>query len=133
MTYLCKFDNKGYRTETLLSVDYSDEQKAEMLKDGYVEISEEEWAYYVGNMGMGDNGTGYIRKNGKPVSAPAIVPSVDEQINVLTVDYESARKELASAYIQCMLDGDVDTQAEIQVEINALKEQYVADMKKLEG
>ena len=70
--YLAKFDENGNRTATYISAEYTDEQKQEMYADGFVDLSEEDWNYYVGNMGAGDNGTGYIRDavTGKPVSAP---------------------------------------------------------------
>ena len=48
-TYLCKFDLNGFRRETYLSCEYTDEQKAEMIAQGFVEIDEDEWNYYVGN------------------------------------------------------------------------------------
>ena len=61
-TYLCKFDTNGRRTETLLTCEFTDEEKAEKLKQGYIEIDEEEWSYYVGNKGQG-KGIGSGRKH----------------------------------------------------------------------
>lgn len=71
MAYLAKFDDSGACRAIYLADTKSAEETV-----GCVEISDEEWAYYIGNRGMGDNGTGYIRdpKTGKPVSAPPAPP-----------------------------------------------------------
>lgn len=72
--YLCKFDDSGNRTEARLSTEFTDEQIEEMKAGGYIAVPDDEWAFYSGDNGMGDNGTGYIRdtETGKPVSAPPI-------------------------------------------------------------
>ena len=71
---LSKFDTEGVRVSTVLSgVHYTtNEERQGYINDGYIPISDEDYQHYVGNRGMGDNGTGYIRdpKTGKPVSAP---------------------------------------------------------------
>ena len=71
MAYLAKFDDSGACRAIYLADTKSAEETA-----GCVEISDEEWAYYIGNRGQGDNGTGYIRdkETGKPVSAPPAPP-----------------------------------------------------------
>ena len=71
MAYLAKFDASGTCRAIYLAGTKSAGEAA-----GCVEISDEEWAYYIGNRGAGDNGTGYIRdpKTGKPVSAPPAPP-----------------------------------------------------------
>lgn len=88
--YLCKFDVAGRRASTV-PIDglMTEEQVAQYVTDGYIKITSEEWAYYVGNRGAGDNGTGYIRdtKTGKPVSAPP-VPTVEEEPQEPPVDLE---------------------------------------------
>lgn len=134
--YLAKFDKNGYRTTTLLACEYTEEQKAEMYADGYVDLSQEDWDYYVGNRGAGDNGTGYIRDKatGKPVSAPpAPEPSVESKIDQLTADYEKARFELGTYYMEAVLNGDVDTQKEIKAELGSMKAQFDTDVAKLIG
>lgn len=74
MEMLSKFDAHGVRIATVLSgVHYtSDEERQKYINDGYIPISDESYQHYIGNRGMGDNGTGYIRdpKTEKPVSAP---------------------------------------------------------------
>ena len=76
--YLAKFDTSGRRETTVVSgVHYTtDEERQTYIDDGYIPISDEDYQHYVGNRGMGDNGTGYIRdpKTGKPVSAPSAPP-----------------------------------------------------------
>lgn len=71
MAYLARFDESGKCKAIYLAGTKSVEELA-----GCVEISDEEWAYYIGNRGAGNNGTGYIRdpETGKPVSAPPAPP-----------------------------------------------------------
>ena len=78
MDILSKFDAHGVRIATVLSgVHYtSDEERQKYINDGYIPISDEDYQHYIGNRGMGDNGTGYVRdpQTGKPVSAPPAPP-----------------------------------------------------------
>lgn len=125
--YLAKFDENGYRTETHISAEYTDEQKAEMYADGFVELSEEDWNYYVGNMGMGVNGTGYIRdsETGKPVDAPPPAPPTKEQrIAELDSDYKSNVSDLQNYMALAMLRNDTDLIAELQDEFLELQNAY---------
>ena len=129
--YLAKFDENGYRTETYIAAEYTEEQKAEMYADGFVDLSEDDWNYYVGNMGAGDNGTGYIRDavTGKPVSAPpAPKPSKAQRISQLEQDYSKARFELGTYYMEAVLDGNVEVQKDLQGELAELKEQFESDV-----
>lgn len=76
--YLAKFDAVGHRETTVVSgMHYETEsERQKYLDDGFIPITNEDYQYYIGNRGMGDNGTGYIRdpKTGKPVSAPPAPP-----------------------------------------------------------
>lgn len=76
--YLAKFDASGHRETTVVSgVHYStDDERQGYLDGGYIPISDEDYQTYIGNRGMGDNGTGYIRdpQTGKPISAPPAPP-----------------------------------------------------------
>lgn len=124
--YIAKFNSKGSCMEI-----YEDrmfpEVKAEMLANGYVEISEAERDFYVGNMGAGDNGTGYIRdaETGKPVSAPpAPKPSKAQRIAQLEKDYSKACFELGTYYMEAMLDGNVEVQKDLQTETADVKAEY---------
>ena len=82
MDMLSKFDAHGVRVATVLpGVHYtSDDERQKYINDGYIPISDEDYQHYIGNRGVGDNGTGYIRdtKTGKPVSAPP-APAVEEE------------------------------------------------------
>ena len=80
MKYLALFDKDGHR-ETSIPCDatLTDARKEELLAEGYAEITEEDFAYYIGNRGKGKNDTGYIRgADGKPTDAPPIVKSLAE-------------------------------------------------------
>lgn len=74
--YLMKFDEEGKKISAVplvLADDWGGVEKLE--NEGYIEVSDEDWNYYTGNCGDGDNDTGYIRDSitGKPISAPARV------------------------------------------------------------
>ena len=130
--YLCKFDNQGYRQETYLSCEYTEEQKADMIAKGFVEIDEDEWSYYVGNMGSGDNGTGYIRVDGKPVSAPPHAPSKAEKLAALEAQYEADKEELKGYLMDAILADDNATVAEIKQEMAEREAQYQTDREQIE-
>lgn len=131
-TYLCKFDSQGRRTETLLTCEFTDEEKAQKIAEGYIEIDEEEWSYYVGNKGQGANGTGYIRgKDGKPVDAPTYVPTKAEKIAALDAQYDSDKAELSAQYVDAMLANNTDAQNAIREALNELDAQYDADRKSI--
>lgn len=124
-TYLCKFDSNGRRGETLLTCEFTDEEKAQKIADGYVEITADEWSFYVGNKGQGKNGTGYIRgKDGKPTSAPAYVPSKAEKLAALDDQYDADKAELSKYYVEAALSGNTDAQTAIKTELDALTSEY---------
>ena len=104
MAYLAKFDDSGACKAIYLLGTKSAEESA-----GCVEISDEEWAYYIGNRGMGDNGTGYIRdpKTGKPVSAPP-APPVEVEPQEPPVDEErlAAFEAMAAQEARLVAYGD---------------------------
>ena len=127
-TYLCKFDSNGKRTETLLTCEFTEEEKQQKIADGYIEISEEDWNYYVGNKGQGANGTGYIRgKDGKPVDAPAYVPTKDEQLAALDSQYNTDKANLLNAYQTAQVYGDTALMDNLKADLATLDEQYDAD------
>lgn len=125
MNYMSLFDADGKRvTSVPCDDDLTDEKKASLEADSYVEIDEDEWNYYVGNKGAGDNGTGYVRKDGKPVSAPAYVPTAAEQADTLAATYETQVKELDDQIVLAMADGDDDLVAELKEEKAAALKEY---------
>lgn len=111
MEMLSKFDKNGCRQATVLDgVHYRNEtERQDYIAQGYIVTAEEDFAYYVGWRGTGDNGTGYIRdtKTGKPVSAPP-APPVEEEPQEPPVDTErlvvyeamAAQEERLAAYAE---------------------------------
>ena len=102
MAYLAKFDASGACRAIYLAGTKSAGEAA-----GCVEISDEEWAYYIGNRGQGDNGTGYIRdpKTGKPVSAPPAPP-------VETAEEPTAMQPIPETELAVM-EGMIDMQTRL--------------------
>ena len=121
--YLCKFDSAGKRTETILEgVHYNATEEAQKLAEGYVSVSDDDYAYYVGNNGTGDNGTGYIRgADGKPTSAPARVVTKEEKAATISSEYSAQIAELKDALATATLAGDTDL-------IESLKTDYATTM-----
>ena len=126
--YLAKFDAAGHRETTVVSgVHYTtDEERQTYIDDGYIPISDEAYQHYIGNRGMGDNGTGYIRdpKTGKPVSAPPYAPSKEERANALASTYTARVQELNSEIVAAMADGDEELIAELKAEKDKALEAY---------
>lgn len=133
--YLCKFDASGKRTATVVDgIHYATTaEKQKYLDDGYIETSDDDYAYYVGNRGAGANGTGYVRDmtSGKPVDAPAVVVSDDEKkaraLAELDNQYKADKNELSTQYLDAAMTGDTDTMTAIKDELAALNAKYDAD------
>ena len=121
--YITKFDENGKPSGFLRpGINIAIDDVAAKIADGYTEIGDDEWSYYVGNNGTGDNGTGYIRgADGKPVSAPAIVITLAEAQSTALQSVDTAA---AAAYVggfqssatgtTLYYDSDRDTQDEIR-------------------
>lgn len=133
-TYICKFDSNGRRGVTYPTFDMSDEEKAAKIAAGYIEISEEELNYYVGNKGNGKNGTGYVRdaKTGKPVDAPAYVPTIGEKMSEIKTNYESQIDALKGSLATATLAGDDDLVADLKAEYAELMAEYQNALKGVE-
>lgn len=134
MNYLSKFDSSGKRiTSYPLDNSIDNKKREELIADGYVEISGDEWSYYVGNKGDGKNGTGYIRgADGKPTDAPAYVPTKEEQLSQLDAQYDNDKDALAKYYLDAILSGDADLQSELKAELDALNTQYETARREIE-
>ena len=135
MTYLCKFDNNGFRIATVAKgVHYETEaEKAKYIADGYIETSDEDYQYYVGNNGAGANGTGYIRgKDGKPTDAPAYVPTKEKKLAALDSQYNADKAELTQYFAEAVLADDTETQSELRQELEDLNADYIARRKEIE-
>ena len=135
MKYLSKFDAEGKRISSYpLDVLMTAETIESMKSDGYIEIDENEWNYYIGNYGMGKNGTGYVRdaKTGKPVDAPAYVPTVGEQMSEIKGNYESQIDALKESLATATLAGDDDLVADLKAEYAELMAEYQNALKGVE-
>lgn len=133
-SYLISFDVGGKRLETYIANEYSDDKKAEMLKKGFVEVPEEEWRYYAGLEGTGDNGTGYVRgKDGKPISAPAYIPTKEEKLAQLDAKYDSDKAQLREYIGNALLLGDDELISDLRAEMTALDEVYESDRGAIEN
>lgn len=134
MKYLSKFDSDGKRiTSYPLDNSIDDKKYDELIAEGYIEISKEDWNYYVGNKGQGANGTGYIRgADGKTTDAPAYVPTKEEKLSQLDAQYDTDKDTLAKYYLDAVLSGDADLQDELKAELDALNAQYETARKEIE-
>ena len=122
--YLTKFDGAGHRETTVVSgIHYAtDEERQKYIDDGYIPISDEDYQHYIGNRGMGDNGTGYVRdpKTGKPVSAPP-APPVEAELQEPPVDEERLAAFEAMAAQEARLVAQGERIAALEAELSALK------------
>lgn len=133
-SYLISFGDDGKRLETYIANEYTDEAKAEMLEKGFVEVTEADWRYYAGLEGTGDNGTGYVRgKDGKPVSAPAYVPTKAEKIAQLEAQYNTQKSEIKGYLMEAILSDDTDTITELKQEMADIEADYQSKREELEG
>jgi len=133
--YLCRFDEVGKRIATVVSgVHFNTEvEKQKYLDQGYIETSDEDYAYYVGNRGNGANGTGYVRgADGKPTDAPVKVPSIEEKKQVIIDQYEADKDDLKSKFADAMMMDDDEVKAELKEELNEIMAKFDADIKELE-
>ena len=126
MNYLSKFDVNGQRLSSYPLDDMlTDDKRVELIADGYIEIDEDEWSYYVGNKGNGKNGTGYIRgADGKPTDAPAHVPTKEERLSQIDAQYKADKAELSKYYVEAVLSGNTDAQTSIKAELETLTSEY---------
>lgn len=134
ITYFCKFNTKGEREASVPSTmvdNYGGKEK--LISDGYIEISDEDYQYYVGNKGQGDNGTGYIRDSttGKPISAPARVITLEERANALKYEYETNIKAIDEAIQIAKNNGDTEYVAELQQERQNTLDEYAMKLEEL--
>jgi hypothetical protein len=135
--YLCKFDEAGKRIATVLKGIHfkSKEEKQKYIDQGYIETSDEDYAFYVGNKGTGKNGTGYIRdsQTGKPISAPPYVPTKEEKLAQLETEYQQEKAKLEGYFNTALLMDDTETQEELRSEMADLADWYAEEKKSIEG
>lgn len=135
--YLCKFDEEGNRTETYVTgihfTDETDEFVQQKLADGFIWVSDEDYQYYVGNKGQGDNGTGYIRDSttGKPISAPARVITLEEQANALKSACDTDIQAIDNAIDVATKNNNTERVAELQEMRQQRIQQYANELENL--
>lgn len=132
--YLMKFDEEGKKIAAVplaLADDWGGEEK--LKTEGYIEVTDEDWSYYTGNMGDGDNGTGYIRDSatGKPISAPARIITLEERANALKSEYEANIKAIDEAIQIAKNNGDTEYVTELQQERQNICEEYANKLEEL--
>ena len=132
--YLIKFDEEGKKNAAVplaLADDWGGEEK--LKSEGYIEISDEDWNYYTGNMGDGDNGTGYIRDSatGKPISAPARVITLEERANALKLACDTDIQAIDNAIDVATKNGNVERVAELQEMRKQRIQQYSNELEEL--
>lgn len=134
MYYLCKFSKEGKLETSIPSAlfnNYGGEK--ELLNKGYIKVNTDDYNYYVGNKGAGDNGTGYIRdtETGKPVSAPTRVITLEEKANALKSEYEANIKAIDEAIQIAKNNSDTEYVAELQQERQNILNEYANKLEEL--
>ena len=132
--YLIKFDEEGKKISAVPLILADDWGGVEKLKnEGYIEVSDEDWNYYTGNCGDGDNDTGYIRDSitGKPISAPARVITLEEQANALKAEYEANVKAIDEAIQIAKNNNDDEYVSELQQERQNILDEYAKKLEEL--
>ncbi len=132
--YLIKFDEEGKKISAVPLILADDWGGVEKLKnEGYIEVSDEDWNYYTGNCGDGDNDTGYIRDSitGKPISAPARVITLEEQANALKAEYEAKVKAIDEAIQIAKNNNDDEYVRELQQERQNILDEYAKKLEEL--
>lgn len=132
--YLIKFDEEGKKISAVPLILADDWGGVEKLKnEGYIEVSDEDWNYYTGNCGDGDNDTGYIRDSitGKPISAPARVITLEERVNALKAEYENNIKAIDEAIQIAKNNNDTEYVAELQQERQNTLDEYATKLEEM--
>ena len=127
--YLIKFDEEGKKISAVPLILADDWGGVEKLKnEGYIEVSDEDWNYYTGNCGDGDNDTGYIRDSitGKPISI-----TLEEQANALKAEYETKVKAIDEAIQIAKNNGDTEYVTELQQERQNILDEYAKKLEEL--
>ena len=133
MNYLAKFNETGKAIAFYCeSVNFETAaEKADLIKNGCIEISETDYAKLLGNAGQGDNGTGYIydSKTGAVISAPAAPAPTAEEIKAkkiadLDSQYKTVFEALTNQLNVAILANDTAQQDSIRAQYNDAKTQY---------
>ena len=124
MTYIIKFDEKGYRQETYVKDEMTEERIQELLDEGYIEVNEEDYQLLLGNI----DGKVHIRKevDGKVVyeEEPPYVPTQDE---LDEQEAAAAKNELQTLAVNAMMmsladDDLVETKNTYQTKLRSISD-----------
>lgn len=122
MIYIIKFDEKGYRQETYVKEEMTEERIQELLDEGYIEINEEDYQLLIGNT----DGKVHIRKevDGEVVyeEEPPYVPTQDE---LDEQEAAAAKNELQTLAVNAMMmsladDDLVETKNTYQTKLRSI-------------
>lgn len=124
MIYIIKFDEKGYRQETYVKDEMTEERIQELLDEGYIEINEEDYQLLIGNT----DGKVHIRKevDGEVVyeEEPPYVPTQDE---LDEQEAAAAKNELQTLVVNAMMmsladDDLVETKNTYQTKLRSISD-----------
>lgn len=124
MIYIIKFDEKGYRQETYVKDEMTEERIQELLDEGYIEINEEDYQLLIGNT----DGKVHIRKevDGEVVyeEEPPYVPTQDE---LDEQEAAAAKNELQTLAVNAMMmsladDDLVETKNTYQTKLRSISD-----------
>lgn len=124
MIYIIKFDEKGYRQETYVKDEMTEERIQELLDEGYIEVNEEDYQLLLGNI----DGKVHIRKevDGEVVyeEEPPYVPTQDE---LDKREAAVAKNELQTLVVNAMMmsladDDLVETKNTYQTKLRSISD-----------
>lgn len=133
MIYIIKFDEKGYRQETYVKEEMTEERIQEFLDEGYIEINEEDYQLLIGNT----DGKVHIRKevDGEVVyeEEPPYVPTQDE---LDEQEAAAAKNELQTLAVNAMMmsladDDLVETKNTYQTKLRSISDGAALKMPEL--
>ena len=119
MIYIIKFDEKGYRQETYVKDEMTEERIQELLDEGYIEVNEEDYQLLLGNI----DGKVHIRKVVYE-EEPPYVPTQDE---LDKREAAVAKNELQTLVVNAMMmsladDDLVETKNTYQTKLRSISD-----------
>ena len=124
MIYIIKFDEKGYRQETYVKDEMTEEKIQSLLDEGYIEINEEDYQLLIGNT----DGKVHIRKevDGEVIyeEEPPYVPTQDELDEQEAATAKNELQTLAVNAMMMSLAGDdlVETKNTYQTKLRSISD-----------
>ena len=135
MEYLVLFDKNGKKVSGKVDgINYTNDSERQALLDaGYVVVEPHDFDLYCNQIG-GENGTGYVRDqvSGKPVSAPAYVPSKEDISTMLYYECQRDLEEIDAQIINAIVIKDNELIEELRQERDDRIAEYEAALDELE-